>query len=568
MEKKSFMRIMKDIRILLLITVIILSCIFLYIKPLNFGSDFVGGVYIELELEHPANSTEEMDAMKTILETRLNGMGLRDIQVVTWGDQFLVVKMAKASPGQIYEIEKIIMSQAKYIERVDGKLAIKGDELTLDTSSSGTAIVPTDTGFKWEVGVRHNVKGAKRFGEAIAGKMGRPIDSFIDTPENTSILLTEVTYNRLHGTTSFPTLEGQDIAFHGFDNGIYIIENRSQILITQLRTIKTNNSEYSKNNSKYNESYESNGNGDMYVSNFDFDDLQKQLDALKEKGINTIIIAQDKDDNITISVENFIAENGFKVIKKARNNKIYGEWIKELTGLQSSARINIFSPGPVYSAVITGNTATKKDAENKVIATQVLLSSGNLPIKILSICGTKFSENTEHCGGKERTFDSILGEKFLSISAIIGLIAIVVVSIILFVRYRRMTFAIPVMLTCLSEVLIILGFASIIHWELDLLAIAGIIIVVGTGVDNQIVILDETLKKGRKKEVVSIVERIKSAFFIIFVSAGTTVVVMFALMGVEAGMLKGFAFTTIAGILIGVFITRPAFAKIVEFIVK
>ena len=74
--------------------------------------------------------------------------------------------------------------------------------------------------------------------------------------------------------------------------------------------------------------------------------------------------------------------------------------------------------------------------------------------------------------------------------------------------------------------------------------------------------------KGKKKEVVSIVERTKSAFFIIFISAGTIIVVMFALMTVQAGILKGFAFTTIAGVLIGVIITRPAFAKIVEYIVK
>ncbi|PKP56809.1 MAG: preprotein translocase subunit SecD, partial [Candidatus Altiarchaeales archaeon HGW-Altiarchaeales-1] len=151
---------------------------------------------------------------------------------------------------------------------------------------------------------------------------------------------------------------------------------------------------------------------------------------------------------------------------------------------------------------------------------------------------------------------------------IIGIIAIIVVSLIIFIRYRKLKLAIPVMLTCLSEIIIILGFASMIHWELDLLAIAGIIIVVGTGVDNQIIILDETLKRGKKKEVVSIVERIRNAFFIIFVSAGTIIVVMLALMGVEAGMLKGFAFTTIAGVLIGVIITRPAFAKIVEYITK
>lgn len=561
MEKKSFIRLIKDLRILLLITTIILSVVFLSVKPLNLGSDFVGGVYIELELEHPANNTDEMLTMKTILETRLNGMGLRDIQVVTWGDRFLVVKMAKASPEQIYEIEKVIMSQAKYVGRVDGILAIKGDELTLDTSSRGVAIIPIDNGFHWQVGVRHNVEGAKRFGDAIVGKMGRPIDSFIDAPENTSILLTEKTYNKLRAMTSFKTFEGEDLSFHGFDNGIYIIENRSQILITQIRTIKTNNSD---NNTEHNET-----NDNVSTISFDFDDLQMQLNELKEKGINTIIIAQDKDDNnITIQVENFIAENGFKVMKKPRNDKIYGEWIKELTGLQSSPRLGIFPPGPVYTAVIEGVTGTKEDAEKKVIATQVLLSSGNLPLKILPICGTKFSEGVEHCGGKEKTFDATLGKKFLSISILIGLIAIIVVSIILLVRYQKIILAIPVMLTCLSEVLIILGFASFIQWEIDLLAIASIIIVVGTGIDSQIVILDETLRKGKKKEVISIIERIRKAFFIIFVSAGTTIVVMLALMGVEAGILKGFAFTTIAGILIGVVITRPAFAKIVEVMVK
>jgi len=559
MEKKSPVRILKNWKILLLLTAIILSVVSLYLKPLNFGSDFVGGVYIELELEHPANSTEEMQTMKTILENRLNGMGLKDIRVITWGDQFLVVKMAKASPEEIHEIESTIMRQAKYIERVDGKLAIKGDEITLDTSSRGVAILPVEGGYRWQVAVRHNVEGAKRFGEAIAGKFGRPIDSFIDAPENTSILLTEKTYERLHSMTSFKTMEGWDIAFHGFDNGIYIIENRSQIPVTQIKTIKVNNSN-SSNNSENNEG--------VVSENFDFDDLQAKLNALKEKGINTVIIAQDKEDNITIQVENFIAENGFKVIKKPRNDEIYGEWLKELTGLQSSPKLNFFSPGPVYEASIQGFSPTKEDAEKKTIATQILLSSGNLPIKILPICGTSFAEHSEQCGGKETVFDPVLGEKFLGISAIIGIIAIVVVSIMIFIRYRRIILAIPVMLTCLSEVLIILGFASMIHWELDLLAVAGIIIAVGTGVDNQIVILDETLKRGKKKEVISIVERIKSAFFIIFVSAGTTGVVMLALMGVEAGMLKGFAFTTIAGIAIGVLITRPAFAKIVEYIVK
>ncbi|MFN3527807.1 MAG: protein translocase subunit SecD, partial [Candidatus Altarchaeaceae archaeon] len=164
--------------------------------------------------------------------------------------------------------------------------------------------------------------------------------------------------------------------------------------------------------------------------------------------------------------------------------------------------------------------------------------------------------------------DPTLGMIFLNYSLIAGLLAIILVSIFITIRYKKFLFAIPIMLTCLSEVIIILGFASLVKWELDLLAVAGIIIAVGTGVDNQIVIIDEALKRREKKEVISIIERIKAAFFIIFTSGTTTIVAMIALLMIAAGMLKGFAFTTIVGILIGIFITRPAFAKIVEILLK
>jgi len=35
-----------------------------------------------------------------------------------------------------------------------------------------------------------------------------------------------------------------------------------------------------------------------------------------------------------------------------------------------------------------------------------------------------------------------------------------------------------------------------------------------------------------------------------------------------AGMLKGFALTTIIGVSVGVFITRPAYASIIEILLK
>jgi preprotein translocase subunit SecD len=67
--------------------------------------------------------------------------------------------------------------------------------------------------------------------------------------------------------------------------------------------------------------------------------------------------------------------------------------------------------------------------------------------------------------------------------------------------------------------------------------------------------------------------RIRSAFFIIYASAATLIAAMLPIAyvgystGSGLGVLVGFAFTTIVGVLIGIFITRPVYAKFVELLV-
>jgi preprotein translocase subunit SecD len=110
----------------------------------------------------------------------------------------------------------------------------------------------------------------------------------------------------------------------------------------------------------------------------------------------------------------------------------------------------------------------------------------------------------------------------------------------------------------LSEILITLGIAALIRWNIDLASIAGIIAAIGTGVNDQIVIVDES----RRNKQDSLKQRIKNALFIIFTAYATAVVSLLPLYWAGAGLLKGFAFTSLLGITAGVFITRPAFADI------
>ncbi|ACV24177.1 preprotein translocase subunit SecD [Methanocaldococcus fervens] len=206
---------------------------------------------------------------------------------------------------------------------------------------------------------------------------------------------------------------------------------------------------------------------------------------------------------------------------------------------------------PHPKQVITvGNYPPTKEEIDEAMAIYSALKSGALPVKL----------EIEYTYAVSSEF----GKEFLKGTATALLLAFIAVGVIVSIRYKQPKIAIPILITCLSEIVIILGFASLIDWKLDLPSIAGIIAAVGTGVDNQIVITDEALKRGAGKIRASI----KRAFFIIFASAATSIAAMLPLFVLGVGMLKGFAITTIAGVLIGIFITRPAFARIVEDMFK
>ena len=120
--------------------------------------------------------------------------------------------------------------------------------------------------------------------------------------------------------------------------------------------------------------------------------------------------------------------------------------------------------------------------------------------------------------------------------------------------------SLALLFTSLSEIVIILGVASMIGWDLDLPSIAGILAAIGTGVDSKIIILDE----ARQSKFLSIKQRMKRAITIILGAYFTALAALMPLLWAVAGLFKGFAITTIIGITTGVLITRPAFTDIVK----
>ena len=212
---------------------------------------------------------------------------------------------------------------------------------------------------------------------------------------------------------------------------------------------------------------------------------------------------------------------------------------------------------------VSGGEQSKQKAQEQATEIHTVLESGALPVK-LAISGVN-------------SVSAELGSQFETGSLVAGLLALLAIVAVVSFKYKSPSLVVPIVITSLSELIIILGFASITHWNLDLAAIAGIIASIGTGVDDQIVMTDEVLARRDKSERKNIVKsRIKNAFFIVYASAGTLIAAMlplayigFARGATGIGMLTGFAVTTVVGVIVGIFITRPVFADYMEtFLIK
>lgn len=215
--------------------------------------------------------------------------------------------------------------------------------------------------------------------------------------------------------------------------------------------------------------------------------------------------------------------------------------------------------GKVTTAVaVSGGGAGKtrldayNDAEANMKKLQTVLITGSLPFKLEII--------------KMDSISPALGKEFTKNVLIASIAAFIGVCLIIYIRYRKIKIVFPVIVTVISEVLLTLLVAVLIRWNLDLASIAGIIAAIGTGVDDQVIMIDESQSQTSKQY--SMKERIKRAFFIIMSAYATVVVSLLPLWWAGAGLLRGFAVTTLIGISVGVFITRPAFADILSKITK
>ncbi|PWR72934.1 preprotein translocase subunit SecD [Methanospirillum stamsii] len=160
-----------------------------------------------------------------------------------------------------------------------------------------------------------------------------------------------------------------------------------------------------------------------------------------------------------------------------------------------------------------------------------------------------------------------LGDQFKFWSVLAGIFALIAVGISVYIRYREPGIVLPMVMINASEVIILLA-STVFFLQLDLATIAGLIAVLGTGIDQLVIITDEILHEGKVPSPNLYMKRLKRALGIIIASAGTVLIAMLPLAVMDLSTLRGFAMITILGVLVGVLVTRPAYGRIIMSILS
>jgi preprotein translocase subunit SecD len=467
----NFNELWEDRRIKILIGVVIFSLIMVTFNGIAKGIDLEGGSRVNLKTERSLDQ-KEMAELITVLETRLNIFGLKDVRVNSLGDDIVQIEIAGVSPD---EVTAILGKPGRLTVKIGNITAFTGADL-IKVDSFGK-----DPGSGWGVPFTLSQEAALRFMDIAVENNFPQVYMYMDEGSQLRIVSA-----------------GPLIGIEGKINDDFNLKGKIN---------------------------SSTGIGSVITTvNFD-----QPLDEFISDEINRITTT------LNTSYE------GVRDIRFESTGLVSNAPISP--GLQDLLRAGQVTP----SMVITTGGDEPARLQSKQI--EAVLRSGSLTVKVEII--------------EKLLVPPELGEEFVRNAILAGVLGIVAVALVIFVRYKDPRVVLPIIATGLSEVIIILGIASLIRWNIDLPAIAGIIAAVGTGVDDQIVITDEVFMEKEK----SLRHRMKSAFFIIMAAWMTTVAAMFPLFSIGLQILRGFALTTIIGVTIGVAITRPAYASLIRNII-
>ena len=141
-----------------------------------------------------------------------------------------------------------------------------------------------------------------------------------------------------------------------------------------------------------------------------------------------------------------------------------------------------------------------------------------------------------------------------------GILAVIyaMVGVFLYVMFRfQWRFSVGAVAALFHDITITMGVLSLVQVEFDLTVVAAILAVVGYSLNDTIVLFDrirENFPRYRKRSPIEVVNTsINETLSRTLMTSTTTLIVLFALFFFGGEIIHGFAFTLIAGVLVGTY---------------
>lgn len=506
-----------NVRLACLGILVLLSIINISANGMKFGIDFIGGTRIPVILERSVDEVV-MEQLVSTIKTRASVLGLTEVKVKAIGDSEIRVEVPSADDEQVSFIESVLSHQGVYLAVVDGKAALLGEDIYPYSIHQLTSVQEL-RGNDWGVGFSITQKAAEKFAEVVKGKPKYPLYMFLDREEDAVIFLTkeELKKEAPEDATMIELTDALEdvLRLEGSITTYYILDWDGN----QTLPNSTNN---------------------------------ENITAIINKG--TAVELKTNLTNMGFLLKERDEQDITPKIRKLENGKlVVSEW-KAVGMLDSPVLSPDITTGKVNrDYTIGGGIPAASASEKQKIAKEntkrieSILKGGSLPVGISL--------------GSSTRIPASLGNDFLKLSMLGVGGALVAVAIFVGIRYRHLRVIVAILAVSISEFIILSAILG--SFTIDLAGVAGIIAAIGVGVDAQIVITDELLKKG-----ISLHEKLTHAFDIIKMNVIVAIVAMAPLLFSGLVEIIGFAIASVLGTLLGFLLSRPAYSVLAERIIE
>ena len=399
---------------------------------------------------------------------------------------------------------ELLTKQGRLEMFIDNELVLTGDDIeSFDVAMPGTKYVA-------QIPIRFTRAGAEKFAIAASGKANRPITIYLDRPSDAILIFddeikpTGLVYDNY--ARMFHTTEGQ-VTY--------------TLLVSAVGTSKENLSA----------------------------ETLEYLEA--QSGVKLRVLLLGTTEDFSPTVIQGIREYKIENIPRLSGESVDG-WILRACGLISFSPL---SPGLAEGIVSEELAIPIVDeagaAYQKAKDYQAILSN-RLPAEMSIVSETGMGAR--------------LGAGFMREALLAGTIALAGVVLLAYFRYRRWKICLAIAGFTLCEATITLGVMSAFRLTVNLPELCGLLVVVFTGLNHQLIVTDEMLRGRPPEAKVSLGWRVSRVLALVYTSIFVMLAAMVAIGLLGFGALRGLAVVAIAGTIPALLLTRPIYARVIDAI--